>query len=816
MVHKSIAVFIKIIYLNIRNKIGNPQNFFLKTCFQEGFARILFLKKFHVKQNFFNHSAAQTFSFFILFFLASQNILAADLPTGGQVEAGHVEISQTAHTMDVNQASQRAVVSWNSFDVAKGNTVNFNQPNANAVMLNRVNGATKSMIDGAVNANGRVIFVNPNGVVFGKNAEVNVGALVATTMNISNDEFMAAKDSLSFSGEATGKVVNKGRINVNDAKGFVALMAPEVRNEGVILATMSGQNSIALVSGQKVTLTFSEHQLINVSVDASLIKSLISNKRLISVNGGRVMIAANSANDLMSSVITNKGTISADGVNVHGGVVTLTAGTVNQAGTVSANATIVPAPVPAVSEVSSSNVASDAGIAGQVTLTGNQVNLRSTSKTTATGSFGGGSVVVNASKNLVIKSGALIDVSAGLRGNGGVIMLSASSINLDGKLTARGSTQSGNGGKINMTSNVLAVSDTSEVDASAQSAIGQPGELNVTSSALTVNQTFASLLSKTLETTKVNLSALKEVCIAFGGCSANQSGSIALLANATITKVSDARTSLVMNSEGVLNIEGNILAANYTPLDVILQSNESVVVAAFANVRAQNIKISAPTIEESGSLFAYGSSNSGGPFMALFATRLVIAGRLRSGSKENSGSIKIHGNDEVIIHDAFISTDGEEGGLISITSLGNIQIANAEILTNGGNGRGGSLDILAGNVTINRSTLEANGSIDGGQIQIIANLRDVNFQQSIIQTNGSNGLGGTILSSGVNSTLILSAEISATGFTQGGTIKIGNDAISQTIPFSNFTYLDSSTILNASQQASDSLIRNGGYIPFHT
>lgn len=355
-------------------------------------ARTLFLKKFHVKQNFLEISLPQVLSFFTLFLVASQNLLAADLPTGGVVEAGQVGISQSAHTMNIDQSSQHAVVSWNSFDVAKGNTVNFNQPNANAMILNRVIGASKSMIDGTVNANGRVVFVNPNGVVFGKNAEVNVGGLVATTMNISNDEFMSAKDSLSFSGDSTGKVVNKGRINVNDAKGFVALMAPEVRNEGVILATMSGQNSIALVSGQKVTLTFADHQLINVSVDASLIKSLITNKRLISVNGGKVVIAANSANDLMSSVITNKGTVSADGVNVQGGVVTLTAGTVNQAGTVSANATVTPVSAPTVAaaapEIAATNVSSAAGVGGKVTITANQVNLESTSKTTATGSFG--------------------------------------------------------------------------------------------------------------------------------------------------------------------------------------------------------------------------------------------------------------------------------------------------------------------------------------------------------------------------------------------------------------------------------------------
>ena len=292
------------------------------------------------------------------------------LPTGGNVTAGNAAISQSGNVMNVNQTSQRAVVNWQSFNVGKDATVNFNQPNAAASTLNVVNGASKSMIDGAVNAKGQVIFVNNNGVVFGKNAEVNAGGVVATTMNVNQDDYMAGKKSLTYEGGQTGKVVNKGRITATSLDGYIALMAPQVKNEGVITAVMSGANSVALVSGQKVTLTFETGQALKVSVDASVVKALIENKRLIQTNGGQIILAANSAQELMGSTIKNTGTASADGVRREGGQVFLVAETVAQSGIVSAN--------------------SDTAAGGQVAITGKKITLTETSKTTATGTTAGG------------------------------------------------------------------------------------------------------------------------------------------------------------------------------------------------------------------------------------------------------------------------------------------------------------------------------------------------------------------------------------------------------------------------------------------
>ena len=386
-------------------------------------------------------AVAMSLLFFSQFVIAGSTPTA--LPTGGNVQAGAAAISQNQNTMNINQSSQRAVIGWTTFNVGKNATVNFNQPNANSATLNIVNGSSQSMINGTVNANGQVVFVNNNGIVFGKNAEVNVGGMVATTMNIDPSAFMSGENTQTYSGHS-GKVINKGQITGTNLNSYIALMAPEVRNEGVISATLSGNNSIALISGQQVTLTFNQHQLININVDASSIKSLIQNKRLIQVNGGQVIIAANSAQNLLSSVVQNSGTISASSISKVGGVIRLTAATVNQNGIVAAN--------------------SDTSNGGQITIAGSEIHLGVASKTTVTGATGGGQILIgktspNTTNSIVnanqvtVAAGALVDASAIQNGNGGTIDIwSQKNTVIEGSIKANGGQLSGNGGMIDTSS----------------------------------------------------------------------------------------------------------------------------------------------------------------------------------------------------------------------------------------------------------------------------------------------------------------------------------------------------------------------------
>ena len=136
--------------------------------------------------------------------------------------AGQATISQastaTSATMNVNQTSQRAVVNWDSFNVGKNAQVNFNQPNQNAVILNRVTGANASVIEGAVKANGQVILVNQNGVTFGKGSQVDAAGVVASTLDISNKAFMEGKST--FNGNGKGAILNEGK-NHHECRGWI-------------------------------------------------------------------------------------------------------------------------------------------------------------------------------------------------------------------------------------------------------------------------------------------------------------------------------------------------------------------------------------------------------------------------------------------------------------------------------------------------------------------------------------------------------------------------------------------------------------------
>jgi filamentous hemagglutinin family protein len=113
-------------------------------------------------------------------------------PAGGTVRAGDARISgEGTSSTHIEQFSDRAIIDWRSFGIGAGDQVIFLQPSSQAATLNRVTGEQVSMILGRLDANGHVLLINPNGVVFGGGAQVNVGGLIASTSNLSDANFMA-------------------------------------------------------------------------------------------------------------------------------------------------------------------------------------------------------------------------------------------------------------------------------------------------------------------------------------------------------------------------------------------------------------------------------------------------------------------------------------------------------------------------------------------------------------------------------------------------------------------------------------------------
>lgn len=235
--------------------------------------------------------------------LLSGSAVHAQLPTGGQVVAGSASMATQGKTLTITQTSERMAADWQSFSIGQGHTVNFVQPGSHAVALNRVLGSDVSVIQGALNANGQVFLVNPNGVLFTNDAQVNVGGMVASTLNISTQDFMAGH--YKFEGASSNAIVNQGRITAygnGQGGGTVALIAAKISNEGTLTAE---KGNVLMGAGRRVTLDLGGP--VKIQVEEGALDALIEQGGAIKADGGLVYLTAKSAGDLVSTVINHTG-----------------------------------------------------------------------------------------------------------------------------------------------------------------------------------------------------------------------------------------------------------------------------------------------------------------------------------------------------------------------------------------------------------------------------------------------------------------------------------------------------------------------------
>ncbi|WP_249979226.1 filamentous hemagglutinin N-terminal domain-containing protein, partial [Vreelandella olivaria] len=223
----------------------------------------------------------------------------AELPSGGTVVAGDAALSQHNHTLTIDQSSQNAAINWEHFSIGEHHRVHFNQPNADAAALNRVTGSEVSNIRGSLSANGRVFLVNPNGIHFSSTARVDVGALVASTLDISTEDFMAG--NYTFEGGSGNAVINAGNIT-SVAGGHVAMIAAEIINTGSI---ETPQGSTLMGAGSRVTLDLGGP--VKIEVEEARLATHIEQGGAIRADGGLVYLTTQAANDLTASVINHTG-----------------------------------------------------------------------------------------------------------------------------------------------------------------------------------------------------------------------------------------------------------------------------------------------------------------------------------------------------------------------------------------------------------------------------------------------------------------------------------------------------------------------------
>lgn len=260
-------------------------------------------------------------SFAVMLLAHSQIALAA--PEGGIVTSGSATIQNIGTTTTIQQSSDRAIIGWDSFDVGNAEHVQFQQPSSSSITVNRIHDTKASQINGKITANGNIILLNQNGIVFGENSMVDVGGIVASSSDLEDDAAFMAGGAVQFTkpGKNDARIIHNGTMTVRDA-GLAGLVAPHVENNGVIQAKMG---RVQLASGDMATIDFAGDGLIRLEVSDAVASQSIRNTGTIDAEGGSVLITAAQARGVVDALIANTGTIKANTIGNKAGKVEIRA-----------------------------------------------------------------------------------------------------------------------------------------------------------------------------------------------------------------------------------------------------------------------------------------------------------------------------------------------------------------------------------------------------------------------------------------------------------------------------------------------------------
>ena len=389
-------------------------------------------------------------------------------PQNGTVVAGDASISQTdAKTLTIQQNSDKAIINWQSFNIAADEHTHFQQPGSSSIMLNRVVGGGISQIFGQLSANGKVVLVNPAGIYFGPTARINVASLIATTADIKNEDFLAGNYKFMQAPDKATSVINEGEIHA--AEGLVALVAPAVANSGVIEANLG---RVVLASGNEFTIDLYGDQIINFAVNNKVtqtpvdqnnmpVQDAVANRGSLIADGGKIVMTANVAQNVVQNVINMQGVAQARSVVQRNGEIILSGG---ETGIVKVSGRL---------DVSG-KIAGRKG--GTVKIVGQHIKLEN-AQIDASGDQGGGTVLIggnyqgqgpemNATTTWV-DADSVIDASAITQGDGGTIIIRSNEKTImNGSAFAKGGIQTGNGGMIETSGNEVDLTGAS-INASA-------------------------------------------------------------------------------------------------------------------------------------------------------------------------------------------------------------------------------------------------------------------------------------------------------------------------------------------------------------
>ena len=325
-------------------------------------------------------------------------------PTGGAVVSGQASISQQGKTLTITN-TPGAIINWQGFSVGRDEVTRFLQQGASSAVLNRVVGVNPSLILGTLQSNGRVFLINPNGIVVGPNAQIDVAGLVASTLNITDKDFAAGRMKFGDTPNAAA-LVNQGTIST-PAGGQVVLLAPRVENSGIIT---SPKGEVILAAGRSVELVDVANPQLRVVIDAPANETVNLGK--VVAEGGRV--------SLYGTVIRNSGELRANtAVRGENGEILLRA----KKDVELTKESVITASGPTAGKITIEAEGGSAKVAGRIEANATEA--------------AGGSVQVRAHADLTVQAQALITASG--RSGGEVVLRAVSGTSLvSGTVEARG------------------------------------------------------------------------------------------------------------------------------------------------------------------------------------------------------------------------------------------------------------------------------------------------------------------------------------------------------------------------------------------
>ncbi len=676
-------------------------------------------------------------------------------PQVRDVESGSVRFDQKDPTHLQIVTSDKAIINYESFNIAKNETVTFIQPKSSSCVLNRVQGKDLSSLMGSLQANGKVFLINPNGIIVGPSATINTGSFIASTLDVSSEHFLNEHyEFILGSGAENSTIVNYG--NIACPEGAIALLAPHIQNEGVILAKAG---KIVLAAGEKVLLDFTGDGLINFSVEGALKEAVINNLGVLEASGGEVCLKLRVADETIKRIVNSDGLEEASHLIEEHGEIRLVdksyiaARSITVDGDKSSRLTI------------SGEVKAKTG--GTVQILGEHIDLLG-AHIDASGDLHGGSVWIGGdykgegtlyrAQSTRIDQYSTIYADALSQGDGGsVIVWSDHTTCFDGQIYARGKGQEGQGGFVETSGKHHLSVRTGYVDASAPF-LGRPGQWLLDPLSIVIDAAGLG----TLIGASNCVDAVTALTIAPATINASPAGqNVILCASGTITQNATQNISMTNNNAGIIFQAGGVITLNgnittrsgdLTFMNNVALAGNSVLdttnTTAGANVTFTNIGTLDGTFDLSVTA-GVGSIRADG----------VIGGTTAL------GALTLTGNGGVTLNG--IGGAGAGATTVAVTST-------AGMLLNGGTYRNSAAQTYTGDVTLGaNTTMTSTGA--GSAISVTGAMDSDGTARSlaITSTNGAISLSGAIGTKSTLTTLTLDAGTSAIGIESVGNVTAG-------------------------------------------